>query len=155
MTVLSASTIFHPHYRPISMVHFVSLLITGQSAQWVLVNCSLGTNQLCVLSWPAHRFCHLLPWFDLSVLSISSQINMKGSKAESCEAYPVWPNLIMTDAMPSLLTLAFDCIEYGDSWQYTIYDTYTGRAVMLHQRWCSFCVWVYMHWEALMHVNDV
>ncbi len=54
-------------------------------------------------------------------------MNMKGSKAELCKAYPVWPNLIMTEAMPSLLTLAFDCNEHGDSWQCTIYVTYTGR----------------------------
>lgn len=124
---LSASTIFHPYYGPISMVHFVSLLITGQSAQCVLVNRSLGTNQLSVLSWTAHRFFHLLPWFDLSVLSISSQMNMKGSKAELCEAYPMWPNLIMTDAMPSQLTLAFDYNEHGDSWHHTIHDTYTSH----------------------------
>lgn len=124
---LSASTIFHPYYGPISMVHFVSLLITDQSAQCVLVNRSLGTNQLSVLSWTAHRFFHLLPWFDLSVLSISSQMNMKGSKAELCEAYPMWPNLIMTDAMPSQLILAFDYNEHGDSWHHTIRDTYTGH----------------------------
>jgi len=32
------------------------------------------------------------------------------------------PNIIITDAMPRQLTLAFDYKEHVDSWQYTIHE---------------------------------
>lgn len=88
MTSLSVSTIFHSHYRPISMVHFVSLLIIGQSAQCVLVNRSLGTNQHSVFCWAAHRFCHLLVWFDLLLSFSSAHVERKGRTMYSIASVP-------------------------------------------------------------------